>query len=306
MGEFNFDDEKFYLSDTKNTLTSEVIETNPILRSDVYEINGTKIAYLMYNSFIHGYDKDVIEQFESYKAQGVTELVLDFRYNGGGSVASAMNIASMIAPKSAIGKVFLKKMYNNKMQDYISTNPDNYSNLGPEALYDNLTSEAYYYDNEDPVKDIILPNLDLNRVYVIGLSGTASASELVINGLKPYMKVSTIGKQTHGKYVASITLENKTYKNWAIQPIVFKSANADDETDYWNGFAPDIDMVDHPIIGDFGYNKTYGGFEPLLAAAINDILGVSSKKQQYPEVAKPVGNIEVSDRLSKTMIYDIK
>lgn len=302
LGTFDADQKKFVISDTKKSLSAIELNTNPIIKSEVYNINGTKVAYLLYNSFIHEYDKELITEFEKYKTDGVTELVLDFRYNGGGSVASALNISSMIAPQSAIGEVFLKKQYNDELQEYLKNNPD----FGQEFLEDNLESKAYG-SIDDGIVGTDLPNLNLSRVYIIGLDGTASSSELVINGLKPYMQVITVGKKTHGKYVASITIESEEYPNWAIQPIIFKSANANDVTDYWNGFDADLEIEDAPYLGDFGYNTETSTGELMLSVAIDDITGVTAKK--HKNIFNKSEGIKLSSEnvaLSKIMVYDVE
>ena len=293
--------DQFEVTDKTVQLSREEINTNPILKSEIYSVGGHKIAYLLYNSFIHNYDNQLIDEFTNFKNEGVTDLILDFRYNGGGSVSTALNISNMIAPKLAIDKkdVFLKKIYNKSLGEYLKVN------YGEDHLIDRFSSTASG-SPDDGVEGTPLPNLDLSKVYVIGLNGTASASELVINGLKPYMDVVVVGDRTHGKYTASTTFENKTYKNWAIQPIIFKSANADDETDYWNGFSPEIAVDDDPSEGDFGYDVTTRKGEFMLEAAINDILGVLAKRRPG-EVKEPVVKIDFdNENLKTTMIYDIE
>lgn len=305
MGKYDFNNKEFVVLDETKSIAKIDMNTDPIIKSEIYTINGTKVAYLLYNSFIHNYDDDLISEFEKYKAQGVTELVLDFRYNGGGAVTSALNIASMVAPQTDVeqGEVFLKKQYNNELQNLYLEDP----NYGEEFLQNKLSNKAYGYEGDGGIAGMDMPNLDLSRVYVIGLHGTASASELVINGLRPYMNVVTIGENTHGKYTASSTLKNKDYPNWAIQPIIFKSANADGISDYWDGFEPVIGERDQPIYGDFGYDEISNTGEPMLMAALNDIAGVVAKKQdteilEHDVVIMPVENAG----LSTTMIYDIE
>lgn len=306
MGKFTGD--KFVLLDETKTITKVEINTNPIIKSEVYNVNGTKVAYLLYNSFIHNYDDRLILEFEKYKDQGVTELVLDLRYNGGGAVTSAINIASMIAPQSSIGQVFLKKKYNSELQELYLNDP----NFGEDYLQNTLSDKAYGYNEDGGILGMNLPNLDLSRVYIIGLDGTASASELIINGLRPYMNVVTVGETTHGKYTASVTISSEIfsdwekYPNWAIQPIIFKSANANDESDYWNGFAPELAVRDQPLYGDFGYDEVTKEGEQMLMKALRDITGIVAKKQSiesidYKKVRMPVENAA----LSTTMIYDV-
>lgn len=303
MGKYDFDNKEFIVLNETKSINKVEINTNPIIKSEIYNINGIKVAYLLYNSFIHNYDDELISVFENYKSQGVTELVLDFRYNGGGAVTSALNISGMIAPQSAIGEVFLKKQYNSELQDLYLNDP----NYGEEYLENNLSDKAYGYEGDGGIVGMDMPNLDLSRVYVIGQHGTASASELVINGLRPYMNVVTVGENTHGKYTASSTLKNKDYPNWAIQPIIFKSANADGVSDYWDGFEPVIVASDQPIYGDFGYDEISGTWEPMLMKALSDMSGIVAKKQNYEiqqhdVIIMPVENVV----LSTTMIYDVE
>jgi C-terminal processing protease CtpA/Prc len=122
--------------------------------------------------------------------------------------------------------------------------------------------------------------MGLKKLHIITGQGTASASELTITGLKPYMSVKTVGETTYGKYTASITLkpedfydnptEYKDFANWAVQPIVLKYANSQGVTDFKDGFAADIKVEDDlfsPIpLGD----KT----ETMLKKTIEDITGV--------------------------------
>jgi C-terminal processing protease CtpA/Prc len=305
LGKYNYTTNEFELINKTEKINKRVVYTNPILRSEIYEIDDIKIAYLLYNSFIHDYDDELIAEFEKYKTEGVTELVLDLRYNGGGSVSSALNISSMIAPEDAIGKVFLKKQYNPALQQEFINDPS----YGKDFLEDKLTNKAYGFTDDGGIKDTPLPNLNLSRVYVIGLNGTASASELVINGLRPYMNVVTVGETTHGKYTASSTFKNKTYTNWAIQPIIFKSANALDVSDYWNGFAASIPEGDFPLNGDFGYDVETKKGEAMLVAALKDITGkeLLSKQKEIENI--DFRGIEVKnekDNLKTTMIYDLE
>jgi C-terminal processing protease CtpA/Prc len=138
--------------------------------------------------------------------------------------------------------------------------------------------------------------MDFDKMYILTGPGTASASELTITGLNPYMDIRTIGESTYGKYTASVTFkpedllktlynnnpsEYKDFKNWGIQPIVLRYANSLGVTDFKDGFAPDIpveeDIFDGIPLGDEQ--------DPLLAAAIEDITGVpviAMKKARIP------------------------
>ncbi len=154
-----------------------------------------------------------------------------------------------------------------------------------------------------------LANLNLSRVIVLTTGSSASASELIINGLKPYIDVVTIGSTTHGKYVASVTLydspnfskENvNTDHNWALQPIVLKELNK--LGNYApNGFEPSIELEeDFTNMGELGLAS-----EPLTARALNFIetgnkMGIEIKSFQI----KKYRFLKANDRLETEMYIE--
>ncbi|NJK93641.1 MAG: hypothetical protein HC905_00795 [Bacteroidales bacterium] len=253
---------------TANLTAVEVTE-NPIYLDTVYTVNNTKIGYLVYNSFVSTYDKELNNIMLNFKNQGISKLVLDFRYNGGGSVQSAVYLASMIHG-TYTDKTFLKTEYNDLVQDYLK------KTYGSE--YFNLPFESDIVDEKN-VKTPI-HSLNLSDVYIITSDNTASASESVINGLKPYINVVTVGTATYGKYVGSITIKdldnngnvNPNHK-WAMQPIVLKIANSQGISDYVKGFTPDYeldeDITNLSVLGDLN--------EPLLNETISVITGSGKK-----------------------------
>ena len=199
--------------------------------------------------------------FANLKSQGITELVLDLRYNSGGSIATATRLASLITGQFT-NQVFAKQQWNAKLEDYYSSkNASNLLNLFTDKLGNGET----------------LSSLNLTKVYLLTTKSTASASELVINGLKPYVNVVQIGDLTTGKNVGSITLydspnfskENSSTKHhYAMQPIVLKVVNKIGFGDYINGLEPTILLKE-----DFGNLGILGDpDEPLLNAAINNII----------------------------------
>lgn len=250
------------MTDETVTLSHTSYTENPVLISKVLNVDGINVGYLMYNSFIADFDDELNAAFGELKAGGVQELILDLRYNGGGSVESAVDLASMITGQFE-GQVFMKELWNQKYQEYFESND-------PERLLNRFNPKIR--TNE------MINSLNLSRVYILTTSATASASELVINGLDPYIDVVQIGEATTGKFQASVTLydspdfqregvnENHTY---AIQPLIFKSANSAGRSDYVNGLAPDVsyneDLNNLGILGETS--------EPLLQAALNHLQG---------------------------------
>jgi carboxyl-terminal processing protease len=252
-------------------LTKTVLAENPILINKVI-INGThKIGYLMYNGFYADYDNKLNEAFASLKSQTVTDLVLDLRYNSGGSVLTATRLASMITGQYT-GKVFAKQQWNEKINSYFESN-------NPDALKNLFT---------DKIGNASINSLNLTKIYILTTKSSASASELVINGLKPYMDVVQIGDVTTGKNVGSVTLydsptfgtENRNPNHrYAMQPIVLKIVNADGFGDYFNGLTPTIQLKENLGNLDILGNTT----EPLLSTAIGKITGTGKMLRQSPE-----------------------
>ncbi|WP_298476728.1 S41 family peptidase [uncultured Maribacter sp.] len=249
----------------------EGLSENPVFLSKIFEINGEKIGYLVYNGFTNEYDEDLNNAFGDFKSAGITNLVLDLRYNLGGSVNSARLLSSMISGDNT-NDVFLRQRWNNKIQ--------------PQLSEDRLVDK--FGDKTTAGTD--LNRLNLSKVYILATNSSASSSELVINGLAPYIDVIHIGETTRGKNEFSITMvddfdnsyiyskerENKINpKNkWAIQPLVGRNENADGFYDYTSGLVPDIELEeDLENLGVLGEQN-----EPLLARAIQEITGISSKR----------------------------
>ncbi|WP_281637556.1 S41 family peptidase [Flavobacterium marginilacus] len=245
------------------SLTKTVLNENPILINNVIETGGHKVGYLMYNGFYPNYDTQLNEAFASLKSKGITDLVLDLRYNSGGSIQSSTRLASMITGQFT-GKVFSKQRWNDKINSYFESED-------PEALKNLFTST---------VGSAPLNSLNLTKVYILTTKSTASASELVINGLKPYINVVQIGDITTGKNVGSITVydsptfgkENRNPNHrYAMQPLVLKIVNADDSGDYFNGLNPTYALKEN--LANLGILGTAS--EPLLSTAIGKITGTA-------------------------------
>ncbi len=260
----------------------EGLAENPVYIVKSFEIGADKIGYLMYNGFTNEYDEDLNDAFGSLVADGVTDLVLDLRYNSGGSVNSSRLLSSMIYGRNT-NDLYLRQRWNDKIQEAFTRDD-------PNALDDYFATQT---GAGTPIN-----TLNLQRVYILTTGSTASASELVINGLNPYIEVIQIGTTTTGKNEFSLTMvddpgrpgapfiysssrENQidTENSWAIQPLVGRNENAVGFSDYTAGFAPDIelreDLGNMGILGDDN--------EPLLARAIQEITGVSAKRSWQPE-----------------------
>ena len=257
------------------TITSAVIYENPVYLAKVFpDIDGKKVGYLVYNSFANSYNDELNAAFATFKNENIDELILDLRLNGGGSVATSSYLASMIYA-NANEDVFASLEFNSK-----------HSNENGSYFFSN-TLNVYNANNVKTGEETINRLTTINRLYVLTSNGTASASEMIINGLKPYIPVKLIGETTYGKNVGSITLydspstdfTDKTSANPnhvnAMQPIVFQIFNKNGESDYTQGFPPDIEVLEYNYwnnILPFGDEN-----EVVLKAALDDIQGITSK-----------------------------
>ncbi|WP_454980014.1 S41 family peptidase [Capnocytophaga haemolytica] len=275
------------------TLTQTKLTENPILISKVIEKSGHKIGYLMYNSFVADFDLKLNEVFAKFKAEGVTDLVLDLRYNGGGRVSSAIYLSSMITGQFN-KQLFSKEQWNSKLQP-IREKIGGVENFFVDKIYNNTGTTSLANIN----------SLGLTRLYVLTTGRTASASELVINGLRAYIEVIQIGGTTVGKNQASVTVydyigtgrsrvKNPSHK-WAMQPLVLKMANAKGFSDYTSGLTPTIELKENlSNMGVLGEES-----EPFLAKAIERITGQTSRAYTRKTVAP---SLEVIDD-SKSGIF---
>ncbi|HJS00793.1 MAG TPA: S41 family peptidase [Flavobacterium sp.] len=245
-------------------LTKTNLAENPIFIKKVINTSDHKVGYLMYNGFYPSYDTELNDAFGHFKSEGITDLVLDLRYNGGGSVLSATRLAGMITGQFT-GQIFSELAYN-KRKSYLN--------------------RKYVFTST--VNGTALNSLNLTTVYVLTTRSTASASELVINGLAPYINVIQIGDNTDGKNVASVTLYDspsltKTNSNpshrYAMQLIVARSQNSVGFGDYLDGLIPDYQIFERiKTLGILGNPS-----EPLLSTAIGKITGTARIIPQKPE-----------------------
>ena len=251
------------------SLTKTTLSENPVLVNTVINQGAKKIGYLVYNGFYPNFESQMNDAFASLKAQNVTHLILDLRYNSGGSIATASRLASMITGQFN-GQIFARQQWNPKMQVY-------WNNNNPSQFDTRFTTTLG--------NGVGINSLNLTKVIVLTSKGTASASELVINGLKPYLQVVQIGDVTVGKNVGSITLydspnfgssgRNPNHK-YAMQPIVLKTVNASGFGDYQTGLVPTTLQVED--IGNLGILGDSS--EPLLQTALNYIQ-VNGKMQPH-------------------------
>jgi C-terminal processing protease CtpA/Prc len=249
------------------TLNPVEYHENPNFYHSIIEDGDHKIGYYVYNFFTGGtednvsqYDDEMDAVFQEFKSAGITDLVVDLRFNSGGSETSANNLASLIGSDVNNTKIFFKREYNDKIKDEILADP----NAGEAFLTSKFINKGANLGGQ----------LNSGRVYILTSSRTASASELVINALKPYMDVFLIGDVTYGKNVGSISIyeENDAKNKWGMQPIIVKAYNSLGHSDYADGFTPNVLNEDNSsLIYPIGDVR-----EALLRDAIGQITGTAT------------------------------
>lgn len=192
------------------TTAKKEIQKNTVLHSDILHVAGKTVAHLVFEGFREPSVDELAGAFGFFKNAGVNEMILDLRYNTGGMISVATLLGSLISGEDTDNKLFFKYLHNDKKTSY---------------------DEEVTFAKE--------PNsLNLENLIVITSRSTYSASEIIINGLKPYLDVVTIGDATGGKPVG-MHVWYSDYADYAFVPICFKIINADGEGDYFNGIPPD-------------------------------------------------------------------
>lgn len=245
------------------------------INCQVIEAKNTKIGYIEIPHFDVGQAQLFLEILQDLKSKSITELVLDLRYNGGGDVSSATALSIIVAPNIQSNNLFIKFEGNanggNVDQSFLQALQSNESKVSFEALR-----------NAHPF---------INRIYVLCGNRTASASELIINNLKPYMNVITIGEKTFGKDVAGFPIEDDRIsgnRGWVLYPSIYKLFNARHEGDYSKGINPVMiaNELQQPEVFPLGNTS-----EVLLNQALNAISGNTSRTKRVTLRSLPLSTI---------------
>ncbi|MGK3989470.1 S41 family peptidase [Sorangium sp. So ce136] len=195
-----------------------------VLNQRVVQAGSAKVGYLMLTTFVEPSAEELDRAFAAFRESQVSELVLDLRYNGGGRLSVERHLASLIHKPATGGALLDITAHNDRHGDW---------------------------DKRASFEELDQPALPLSRLVVITASGTASASETLINSLRPYMDVKLVGSTTHGKPVG---MHGWDYCGKIINPISFRVLNAKEEGDYYEGFTPDCAAADtlNAELGDAG------------------------------------------------------
>jgi len=259
------------------TLTAVDFDLTPVPTSTVINTgDGRRTGYLVLSNFISQAEGPLDAAFGSFKTAGITELVIDLRYNGGGLVSTAAKLASYIAGNSANNQVFTQLLYNNKRSSNNSTY--RFSSFGN--------------------------SLGVSKVYVLTGRRTCSASEMLVNGLRPFVEVVTIGETSCGKPVGFLP-QSACGTTYSI--VNFEAVNAQNQGRYFNGFqascavADDLDdpmgSASEALLSTARYHASRGVCppEPLgtgQARALSSRSGADRAPQRSTEPDGPGGMID--------------
>jgi C-terminal processing protease CtpA/Prc len=249
------------------------VTMNTVQYSHVYDTNGEKTGYLVFSDFLEPSVADLDTTFATFKADGVSNLILDLRYNTGGLLTTADSLMSLIAGSKYDNQAYNQQEFNDKHTDA----------------------------NESNIVHMATNSLNLNKIVVITSSSTASASELVIAGLMPLYPVTLIGTQTLGKPVG-MSIFQDTQDSLAIAPISFRNVNSAGYSDYFDGIP-----VDYTVYEDVKY--PFGDPNELcLKAALNYILtgSTGTSAAMLKSGTMPTKLLNKGTDVTVTNLYDIQ
>ena len=228
LGKFN--ETGFDTLQTVQMPAPRIVENENLYKWNIFEVNGKNVAYILYNEFGDNDTQNLSNMFSQLSGQTINDIVLDLRYNPGGYVNTAQLISTNLAPQEAMGNVFLKMTHNDKI------NRTDILNFEPGLL---AGAASLNYEN----------------LYIITSGNTASASEIVINCLKPYMagRLIQVGTATFGKNVAQQLYTDEVQapmlEFWLTNSLL---SNAEDNSDYYtNGLLPDYEISEN-LKGELG------------------------------------------------------
>lgn len=240
------------------TIEHRYFTEQPVYMASVFNNGNKKAGYLFYNYFDGNFDKMLLDSMAKLKDAGIEELIIDLRYNPGGDVSSAAKLAAILAPVNA-GQTFSIYQANSNGGRRVNS-------------FQKAMQETSYYPNG--FIEVASYRLPLKRVFILTTKATASASELLINTLKPYLPVVQIGETTTGKDMGGFPITDQRPQasiTYVLHPLVFKLTNANGEGNYTSGISPDhmISELSALPIYPFGNRK-----DPLLQQALQLSIGL--------------------------------
>jgi carboxyl-terminal processing protease len=258
------------------TLQSGFAAENPVHYTRSFTASGITTGYLFYNSFDERYDAQLLQAMAKLKQAQVRELILDLRYNAGGSVASSAKLAAMLAGKLTAEDTYAIFAGNR------------HEGRRPRSLQNILNTSSNEAGKQ--YAQLLANRVSIQRVFILTTSATLSSAELIINNLKPFMEVIQIGQATAGKDEASFLITDNRLPQqvkWSMQPTIYKLFNKNNQGGYETGIVPahqveelaslplaDIGEADDALLGkalQLIYGATGPGSYTVLRQQVNHV-----------------------------------
>ena len=245
------------------SMTKRVVVIPTVSNTVVFDVGGRRVGYLFFRNFVEPSFAALAEAFGTLQAGGATEVVLDLRYNGGGLVDVAQYLASLVGGTRTAGQVFAEYFHNDK---------------------NGFRNKVLRFETQPGA-------LTLNRLVVITTEASASASELVINSLRPFIPVVIVGDRTYGKPVGQYAIP---FCDKILAPVSFQLRNANGEGDFFGGLPADCaapDDLDHPL-GDAMEGSLREALTVIRTGACSAPTPSTNERiraQRATSVPKPVG-----------------
>ena len=206
-------------AEQRATLTKRAVTIPTVSQTALIQAGSARVGYIHFRNFVRPSIEALNSAFQQLRDQGATELVLDVRYNGGGLLEVAQHLAGLVAGPPLVGQVFVQVTHNDKQAS---------------------RNTAYRFESKPQA-------LAVSRLVVIATRGSASASEAIINGLRPYMDVKVVGDTTYGKPVGQYGFD---FCEKVLYPVAFLVTNARGQADFFSGIPADCaapDDLDHAL-----------------------------------------------------------
>lgn len=245
------------------SIAVDIVTIDPVPQSRIIPVTGTPgVGYIEFAQFISTADPKLDVVFGQFRAAGVTDVVLDMRFNGGGLVSTAELLGDYLGGFVAQNLIFSSTLFNADRAD----------------------------NNDREFFELRANSIGLSRLIVIASQGTASASELVTNSMEPHVEVTIVGDRTFGKPVGQIGVE---FCSKVLRPTAFQTVNADDFGDYFGGLPADCIVADDLEIVVGADN------DPNLLAALNYLQVGACASTSAPGVLSKPGFLSPAQRVGR-------
>ena len=243
------------------SLQKDVVTIPPVTATRVLDLDGTPTGYLVLRNFVTPGSAALDEAFETFAAAGVTQLIVDLRYNGGGLVRVLEHLANLVASHSAPGLPFASYRYNDKNA---------------------ARNQTFLFATQPP------PNaLQLQKVVFITTGSTASASEMLVNGIQPWIPTAVVGSETFGKPVGQ---DGFRFCGRVLRPVTFATVNGVGEGDFFDGIPVDCPADDtlgvaFGVPGEASFDAAVQWLRFGFCAAVTPLERVETERLRAPRTA---------------------